>query len=167
MSQTLAFSSNQGVYFAGQVESHRPVLAPLDHIFHPLEHVMIYPVLNQALRDQVCQFPENHPADSSYVDKDLALPLNKTNDKKIPDSRHFFNHFLSSYLRTAWKSVQKYGVFPGPYFPEFGLNTEIYSVNLLFSPNTVKYGAEKTPYLVTFHAVKISCIIKKKPKFWF
>ena len=30
---------------------------------------------------------------------------------------------------TAWK-VSKYGVFSGPYFPVFGLNTEIYSVNL-------------------------------------
>ena len=30
---------------------------------------------------------------------------------------------------TAWK-VSKYGVIPGPYFPVFGLNTEIYFVNL-------------------------------------
>ena len=30
---------------------------------------------------------------------------------------------------TAWK-VSKYGVFSGPYFPVFGLNTEIYGVNL-------------------------------------
>ena len=34
----------------------------------------------------------------------------------------------------------KYGVFSGPYFPKFGLNTG-------------KYGPEKTPYLDTFHAV--------------
>ena len=40
---------------------------------------------------------------------------------------------------TAWK-VSKYGVFSGPYFPLFGLNTG-------------KYGPEKTPYLDTFHAV--------------
>ena len=33
----------------------------------------------------------------------------------------------------------KYGVFSGPYFPVFGLNTG-------------KYGPEKTPYLDTFHA---------------
>ena len=31
---------------------------------------------------------------------------------------------------TAWK-VSKYGVISGPYFAVFGLNTEIYSVNLL------------------------------------
>ena len=30
---------------------------------------------------------------------------------------------------TAWK-VSKYGAISGPYFPVFGLNTEIYSVNL-------------------------------------
>ena len=33
----------------------------------------------------------------------------------------------------------KYGVFSGPYFP-------------VFTPNTVKYGPEKTLYLDTFHA---------------
>ena len=36
--------------------------------------------------------------------------------------------------------VSKYGVFTGPYFPAFGLNTG-------------KYGPEKTPYLDTFRAV--------------
>ena len=40
---------------------------------------------------------------------------------------------------TAWK-VSKYGVFPGPYFPVFELNTEI-------------YGPEKPPYLDTSHPV--------------
>ena len=46
----------------------------------------------------------------------------------------------------------KYGVFSCPYFPLFKLNAEIYGVNL-FTPNTRKYGPEKTPYLDTFHAV--------------
>ena len=36
--------------------------------------------------------------------------------------------------------MSKYGVFSGPYFPIFGLNTG-------------KYGPEKTPYLDTFHVV--------------
>ena len=36
---------------------------------------------------------------------------------------------LSSNLFTAWK-VFKYGVFSGPYFPVFELNTKIYSANL-------------------------------------
>ena len=42
---------------------------------------------------------------------------------------------------TAWK-VFKYGVFSGPYFPEFRLN----------SPNAGNTD-HKTPYLETFHAV--------------
>ena len=34
--------------------------------------------------------------------------------------------------------------FSGPYFHTFGLNTDIYSVNLsVFSPNAGKYGQEK------------------------
>ena len=37
--------------------------------------------------------------------------------------------------------MSKYGVFSGPYFPVFGLNTG-------------KYGLEKTPYLVTLQIVK-------------
>ena len=41
-------------------------------------------------------------------------------------------------LTTAWK-ISKCGVFSGPYFPAFGLNTG-------------NYGPEKTPYLDTFHA---------------
>ena len=49
--------------------------------------------------------------------------------------------FLPSQVKgTAWK-VSKYGVFSGPYFHVFGLNTG-------------KYGPEKTPYLGTFHTMK-------------
>ena len=40
---------------------------------------------------------------------------------------------------TVW-NVSKYGDFPGPHFPAF-------------EPNAGKYGAEKTLYLDTFHAV--------------
>ena len=32
---------------------------------------------------------------------------------------------------TAWK-VSKYGIFSGPYFPAFGLNTERYGVSMIF-----------------------------------
>ena len=38
------------------------------------------------------------------------------------------------------RNASKYGVFSGPYFPVFGLNTG-------------KYGPEETPYLDNFHAV--------------
>ena len=59
-------------------------------------------------------------------------------------------------LKTAWK-VSKYGVFSGPYFPVFGLNREIYGVNLrIQSQYTGKYGPEKTPYLDAFHAAEVS-----------
>ena len=44
-----------------------------------------------------------------------------------------------SIIITAWK-VSKYGVFSGPHFPVFGLDTG-------------KYGPEKPPYMDTFHAV--------------
>ena len=54
------------------------------------------------------------------------------------------------YSFTAWK-VSKYGVFSGPYFHIFVLNTEI----CVFSTNAEKYGPEKTPYLDAFHAVFI------------
>ena len=55
--------------------------------------------------------------------------------------------------------MSKYGVFSSPYFPVFGLNTEIYGVNLRTSPNTGKYGPENTPYLDTFHAVILNSIL--------
>ena len=44
-----------------------------------------------------------------------------------------------SFFITAWK-VPKYGVFSGLYFP-------------VFSPNTGKYGPQKTLDLDTFYAV--------------
>ena len=36
---------------------------------------------------------------------------------------------ILGFIVTAWK-VSKYGVFSGPYFPVFGLNTVIYGLNL-------------------------------------
>ena len=48
---------------------------------------------------------------------------------------------------TAW-NVSKYGAFSGPYFP-------------VFSPNTGKYGPEKTAYLDTFHAVFLVVNVNK------
>ena len=39
--------------------------------------------------------------------------------------------------------MSKYGVNSGPYFR-------------VFNPNTGKYGPEITPYVDTFHAVKVS-----------
>ena len=52
----------------------------------------------------------------------------------------------------------KYGAFSGPYFPVFGLNTEIYGVNLRIQSDTGKYGPEKTLYLDNFHEVQCKCL---------
>ena len=49
--------------------------------------------------------------------------------------------------------VSKYGVFSGPYFPVFGLNTEIYSVNLRIQSEYPKIRIRKNSYLDTFDAV--------------
>ena len=64
----------------------------------------------------------------------------------------FQKTFLCS---TAWKS-SKWGVFSGPYFPVFGLNTEMCGVNHRIQSEWRKKGPEKTPYLETFHSVFIS-----------
>ena len=47
---------------------------------------------------------------------------------------------------TAWK-VSKYRVFSGPYFPVFGLNTEIGSVNFPIQSQYKKIRTRKNPYL--------------------
>ena len=58
--------------------------------------------------------------------------------------------FVWPYLNSAWKfgtittwKVSKYGVFSGPYFPIFGLNTEIYSVNLCIQSEYRKIRTRK------------------------
>ena len=48
---------------------------------------------------------------------------------------------------TAWK-VSKYGVFSSPYFPVFGLNTEIYSVNLRIQSKYRKIGTRNNSVFV-------------------
>ena len=52
-----------------------------------------------------------------------------------------FKHNYKDKCNTAWKMC-KYGAVSGPYFSAF-------------SPNTGKYGPEITPYLDTFHAVRL------------
>ena len=54
--------------------------------------------------------------------------------EKVGSWRHYFKSWSFKSItfgnpRTAWK-VFKYGVFSGPYFPAFGLNTERYEVSL-------------------------------------
>ena len=50
----------------------------------------------------------------------------------------------------------KYGVFSGPYFPTFGLNTERYSVSLRIQSKCGKIRARKTLYLDTFQTVLVN-----------
>ena len=58
--------------------------------------------------------------------------------------------FNENLIMITASKASKYGVFSGPYFPVFGLNTEI---NRVFSPNRGKYGPENTPYFDTFYTV--------------
>ena len=46
--------------------------------------------------------------------------------------------------------------FSGPYFPEFGLNTERYGVSLCIQSKCGKIRTRKTPDMDTFHAVILS-----------
>ena len=76
--------------------------------------------------------------------------LKHKNSKEISPQKTHRNHRNmrhSSVIYTVWK-VYNYGVFSGPYFPVFGLNTEVYTSVLI-----QEYGPEKVPYLDTFHAV--------------
>ena len=54
---------------------------------------------------------------------------------------HIHNYVQKSFS-TAWK-VSKYRVFSGPYFPAFGLNTEIYLVNLRIQSKCGKIRTRK------------------------
>ena len=57
--------------------------------------------------------------------------------KSLNTSNIYIVYLFCSYFASATlvhyalcEKVSKYGVFSGPYFPVFGLNTKIYSVNL-------------------------------------
>ena len=83
---------------------------------------MFYAVKNESLVD-------------NYQPKSRIKILVQHNNQ----NNHIDNRNSNIIVLTARK-VSKYGVFSGPYFPVFGLNTG-------------KYGPEKTPYFDTFHAV--------------
>ena len=75
----------------------------------------------------------------------LLIPLLT---EKLPDDLHFV------------KSV-RIRSFSGPYFPAFGLNTEIYSVSLRIQFECGKIRTRKTPNTDTFYAVLRLRIVKK------
>ena len=63
----------------------------------------------------------------------------------------------------VWK-VSKYGVFSGPYFPTFALNTERYSLSLRIQSECGKIRTRKTPYLDTFLvSFKLNTLSDMKP----
>ena len=70
------------------------------------------------------------------------------------------NQELDFFYYTVWK-VSKYAEFSGPYFPVFGLNTEIYSVNLRVQSEYRKIRTRKSsvfghfPLSVREHQKKI------------
>ena len=63
------------------------------------------------------------------------------------------------FIATAWK-VSKYGVFSGPYFPAFGLNTERYSVSLRIRSECEKIWTRKNLHIRTFFMQCAALIIR-------
>ena len=61
--------------------------------------------------------------------------------------------------------------FSGQYFPTFGLNTEIYSINLCIQSKWEKIRTRKVPNTATFHAVIVILVnftVQKVARFmWF
>ena len=80
------------------------------------------------------------------------------------EGKLFQPYWFQTKVLNLWKHYLK-SVQMQSYFlsvvPVFGLKTEIQSsarIQSVFSPNTGKYGPEITPYLDTFHAVKVTRI---------
>ena len=63
------------------------------------------------------------------------------------------------FIATAWK-VSKYGVFSGPYFPAFGLNTERYSVSFCIRSECEKIWTRKNLRIRTFFMQCAALIIR-------
>ena len=78
------------------------------------------------------------PAIESFYSKGEVCNFTEKNLSHV--SHDFCEIFQNIY--TAWK-VSKYGVSSGPYFPVFGLNTEIYSVNLRIQSDYLKIRTRK------------------------
>ena len=72
----------------------------------------------------------------------LEISQNSQEITKVPRTPFFTEHL-------RWLLL--YGISSGPYFP-------------VFSPNTGKYGPEKTPYLDIFHELQITVDVNKKYK---
>ena len=69
--------------------------------------------------------------------------------------RHEYNWDVTETC-TAWK-VFKCGVFSGPYFPVFGLNTEIYSIDLRIQSECRKIRTWKNSLFKQFSRSDVYC----------
>ena len=74
---------------------------------------------------------------------------------QINQSWDFFWSLYSRSGMIVWEKRPNPEYFSGPYFPAFGLNTdmEIYEVNLPIFPDAEKKQTRKLPVFDTFHAV--------------
>ena len=75
-----------------------------------------------------------------------------------------FDIFLKNYFCNHCVNSVRIRSFSGLYFPAFGLNTEIYSVNLHIHSECGKLQTRKTPNTDTFYAMitKIYILLKNK-----
>ena len=74
--------------------------------------------------------------------------------------------FTAKYkIFTAWK-VFKYGVFSGPYFPVFGLNTEINSVKSPYSVRVQEYRDQKKLCIWTLFTQCLKTVLKRPSEFF-
>ena len=78
-------------------------------------------------------------------------------------SKQIFKSLKINNFHTLFKKCPNTEFFSGRYFPAFGLNTEIYSVNISVQSECRKYEPEKDPYLDTFHKVIVG---KSNSLFW-
>ena len=72
-----------------------------------------------------------------------------------PSEISFGGSMLGFVKHLTTSKVSVFGVFSGPYFPAFGLNTGRYGVSLRIPSECEKTRTRRTPNTGTFHAVPI------------
>ena len=78
-------------------------------------------------------------------------PINKESFKDC--LRRNYSGVSAKVFKDHCVKSAKYGVFSGPYFPAFGLNTERYGVSPHIQSESGKIKTRITPNMDTFHAV--------------
>ena len=96
--------------------------------------------------EECCKHPQVGPRAEAPGEFSLFRPsfILQFGDQIHDCGRTFLFGKLTCKFPTACK-MSKYGVFSGPYFPVFGLNTEIYFVNLQIRSECRKRGTRKKP----------------------